>query len=355
VALKDRRLRRRIDDLVSSDRRFRVGVMGRGRFCPWCGELALPEAEGDALVEAVLEHIEACGAARGDPGAPMMTEVGLHEIGRFFILREKIQSEPACRIFGPDGRWLCPYCAEFQEMRAVGPDGRRLEIDQVVHGVARHFDRCFQYQENPERHHTVQELRAYIQKLGRQRKFREEISNLMKTNPVMQFRDKADRWVCPFCRQPVEYVDMSTPLLREHSAPMQAAKHLSSECPAAKESVTLTITANEMRTVVDRINREKGLVVAKEEAVPAGSPDDTGRLKALRAEVMALRDEVKHDKELAKSMERARAVQQKMLPDKLPAVPGYELSREFRECETVSGDFYDTMVLFWVLVWFVIV
>jgi len=134
--------------------------------------------------------------------------------------------------------------------------------------------------------------------------------------------------------------------MSRESAPVRAAKHLASECPVARQNPSLNVTKEEMDAVVRDINSRKGPRVAASAPGPARADDGTTeRLKALTSEVLTLREEVKKSDDLTRSLERARAVQRKMLPSELPEVPGYDFGDVFRECDHVSGDFYDVITI----------
>lgn len=342
MAPEGSRLTERVAYAVAGDPRFRIVVPGHGLLCPWCLKVAFPIVAGQQLVEAVARHIEhGCTVARGNPDAPMMAAISIQEMAKFLFLKNECGTNPVYRVFGPEGSWICPYCGEFPDIRAIAPDGKRIPPDQLVQAVKRHFDKCFQYQDHPTRHYSVEDLKKRMSLIRRQKEFRSGIAALMKTNPVMQFYDLDGHWVCPFCRKSVDYVDMTTSESRERTAPVHVAKHLASECPVARKTLKITLTGEEMEAVVRRLNAEKSVSVAPPAPAREGSPDDTTYIKALSAEVLALREEVKRNEDLARSLERAQAVQQRMLPTQMPEIPGYEFSAAFQACESVSGDFYD--------------
>jgi len=342
LATPAKNLKQLVAELVSRDPRFRSLAPGVGVLCPWCAGPTFGDVSGEALVEAVIAHLEeGCPSARGDPASPMLAVVALDQKARFLHLKRRFSTEVCFRVFGPEGNWICPYCGDPQQISSTGPDGKRLSTDHLVHAIGRHLGRCFPYQERPGSPMTVEQLKDRIAAAARQKKLTEQVAELMKTNPVMQFRDAGDRWVCPFCKQAVEYVDMSTPLLREHAAPTQVAKHLSDDCPEARRNPTLTATEEEMRAAVEALNARAPTRPRVVKEARAAQKDETAYLKSLRAEVLTLRDEVKRNQELAQSLERARSVQARMLPSKLPRVPGYDFHALFRSCEQVSGDFYD--------------
>jgi serine phosphatase RsbU (regulator of sigma subunit) len=346
VALKGKKLRERIAYVIAGDPRFRVVLPGKGLLCPWCLKVAFPIVKGQELVEAIASHIErGCTVARGDPDSPMMSAISMQEMAKYLFFNDEYRRNPAYRVFGPDGRWICPYCAQFQDIRSVAQGGKPVPADQLVQAIKRHFGKCFQYEDHPSKPHSVNDLQAKIAMMQRQQKFRDDIANLMRTNATMQFYDRDYRWVCPFCRKSVDYVDMSTPFLRERAVPAQAAKHLTSECTEAKKSPRITVSVEEMKAVVERINAEKAATAELPAQLYSSRPSDTIYLKNLRAEVLTLRAEVKRNEDLARSMQRARSVQERMLPSETPKVPGYEFSTLFHACESVSGDFYDVFTL----------
>ena len=344
MALKGRKLRKRVQELVLGEMRFRMGLPGNGGICPWCGEVALPQAKGEALVDAVLAHLEACPTAKGDPETPLKTGVAIQEIVRFRVLKAKVQAEPAYRVFGHDARWLCPFCAEFQDIRAIGPDGKRLDANRLVQLLSHHLNKCYEHQAHPDRYLSVAQLKERMVEITHEKKFREGVTDLIKSNPIMGFTDRDGKWVCPFCKQSIHSIDMSTPIQREHAAPRRVAQHLSKECAVAVENPALAISHEEMEDVVAKINEEKQDIKAAQEA-KAEDPGSTAYIRDLREQVMDLRDDLKRNDDLSRALERARQVQQRMLPAELPEVPGYELEKVFEPCDEVSGDFYDMFLM----------
>jgi hypothetical protein len=150
-------------DLVLHSEHFSIGVPGKGLLCPWCGQIAYRHAEGQELVELVMSHRETeCPAT--EAGSPMLPVDQLHRMSGLFALDGTFQSDTAYRVFAGDDRWICPHCTEAQEIRATGPDGTRLPVEELVRAIATHLGQCAKFTENPTTHHSAERLKAILQR-----------------------------------------------------------------------------------------------------------------------------------------------------------------------------------------------
>ncbi len=85
---------------------------------------------------------------------------------------------------------------------------------------------------------------------------------------------------------------------------------------------------------------------------PAPPNDDDIRLLQLMAtqgalalETARLQEEALRQERLAEQLEVARQIQQSLLPDDAPEVPGWDFAAAYRPAQTVGGDFYDYFYL----------
>lgn len=64
-------------------------------------------------------------------------------------------------------------------------------------------------------------------------------------------------------------------------------------------------------------------------------------LEQLSEDINTMAAGLQHRMELEQSMRIATTVQQSLLPDKMPTIPGLDIVGESRYCETTGGDYYD--------------
>jgi len=323
--------------------RLGLSVTGKDWLCPYCVQVvfggdfaALGEEERR---EKIFAHVMECSRAKGMEGE-MLPLLELRDVVEFRQLLARYQAEPALRIFGPGKRWVCPYCRESTTLTPVDASGNKLSRDRIVRGIQKHLRSCYKFAEDPGKFASVDEIKAMFQADAKREKFGEYAERVMQTNPVFQLKDSEGRWVCPFCERSVRFVDMSTDLLARLSAPKMATNHFVNEgCKGYALNLKTDKTVADMQALVQRINDAMPKVTPRSKRGKA--EEDDAYLRDLKAEVFALKEEMKVSDELERSLARAREVQAKMLPDAPPEVPGYDFAAFYLACDRVGGDFYD--------------
>jgi serine phosphatase RsbU (regulator of sigma subunit) len=260
-----------------------------------------------------------------------------------FRLKNLCATDPAWRLRVPDGTWICPYCAETTNVSMVDSNGAHRPVDELVRDFRAHFTRCYHYSQNPEKWKTVDEIRAALGEKSRQEQEVRAISERMQSDRVFGFDDGRGHWICPFCEQAIPTIDVSTPFARMHAAPAQALAHLKSGvCTYRGGELEPGKSPEDMQAVVKKITGVGDEEAEKEGASPS---DSSGVLETLKGELDELRSHLGQSKKIHEDLERAKKAQQRMLPSKVPEIPGYEIDVYFCGCEEVSGDFYDFVTL----------
>lgn len=96
---------------------------------------------------------------------------------------------------------------------------------------------------------------------------------------------------------------------------------------------------------------EAGVLVVTRRASEAFQPDDVAALETFSSQAgLALANarlfaSVIEKERLARELALAREVQQRLLPDELPRIPGVRLAAIERPAQTVGGDYYDAVAL----------
>jgi serine phosphatase RsbU (regulator of sigma subunit) len=163
----------------------------------------------------------------------------------------------------------------------------------------------------------------------------------MASDPAWSFKNSHHHWACPFCRQIVGSVDMSSEFLTKSVAPREIARHLVESCPGYKEGRGRQASIGELEELTGE-GTSKAAVVTRPSA-----KQDSVMFQAIRAELDEVRAAMnksqemgEQQKELMRSLRKAGEQQQMMLPD-LPKIPGFDFEVLYRPMATVSGDFYD--------------
>ena len=337
---KDRRWRDQVEQLIARDPVWGLYLFGRSWLCPYCGKIGVENGRGQPnLPDRAFEHLKACPEWNEFKGVPRPYE----ELASFIqktefthYLTEQMKTNPLWRLRDSQGVWYCPFCAKPTKVVFQGKRLTRETIDAI--GV--HLADCYGYDGGHGQPQTLQYLRTIVGNTERTRRLVPEVQSKMGADPLWKFKDKRDRWACPYCKCIVEGVDLSTELLVRSVAPKQAAKHLVESCPAYQDGAPPSATVEELQHLTAGERQEAGVVTS------AGT-NDTTMVTAIRSELDEMRTMLRESrqsderqKDLLRSLEEAGKQQRQMLPEK-PQIPGFEFEVLYRPMVTVSGDFYD--------------
>ena len=203
-------------------------VVERCWICPYCGDVGSERSGTDCFVDDVFEHLlGACASWNGFRGAYLpMKALDVRAVD--ICTTRNLSTNPLWKLFDEEGRWYCPYCGLPVEMDASS----RSDPGILRKAIFKHVSSCA-----PAESGRGQTLRA--DHLERQVKMANAIGRLV---PQIRTRMEADvtwsamraegSWICPFCHDGVDSVDVSSELLRREIAPIRAAQHLIRACPA---------------------------------------------------------------------------------------------------------------------------
>ena len=314
---------------------------GKTWLCPYCAAPAVEDRNVENFTELALTHIlDDCPKAQGLDG-PVLTLKQMQEVVARFQLKSRCVTEPAWRLRVGNGAWICPYCAVPTNISLVDNAGAQRPVDELVDAFRGHFASCYHYKQNPKKWHSVEEIRNILNEKSRQEQELRTVSEHMQTDPVYGFDDGRGHWVCPFCEEAIPTIDFSTPFAKTHAAPAQVVAHFrGGGCKYKGGSLDTGKSIEDMRALVRKLTG-----VEETDASENGDKQASGVFESLKDELAELRSHLGQTKKVHEDLERARKAQQRMLPSKVPDIPGYELDVFFRGCEEVSGDFYDFVTL----------
>lgn len=369
-----RKTREKFDSLCAQNRSFGM-VLDDGQtwVCPYCGQPAVDDVHAPDFPDAALTHLlDVCPRADGLNGQ-VLPVFQLEESILFFRLKGRYLSDKSWRIQVAGGAWLCPFCVEATDVRSVDKGNQPLPIDDVVRNIRSHMKRCFPYSQNPNKWQSLERIKEILRKRKEQEMFASLVAEQLQRNPVFQFADKNGKWICPFCEKAIGNVDVSSPMARQHTAPQQIVGHLTSgTCTYREGPPDPRKTVEHMQQVAQqfqapRSNLDSGMnmqqmqmqamqqamaaqqqalaAAQQQQATPQPNVESTRYMDALRNELGELRTHLDQNAEFRHNLERARKVQQRMLPMTPTNVPGYEFGAFYHACDHISGDFYDFIAL----------
>lgn len=226
------RARRRVVEGLQGSLSWQVLVGGRAWVCPMCAQVALDSlpADADARVEAVLQHLEgSCPGWKGGDG-PERPLAEVRKVASVRELRGRVKAElvksPSWQLIDSTRQWYCPYCGEGTGV--IVPADRRMTED-VLLAIVGHVDGCYAHrhgqQEKPLAH-----LKAIVKYANQSRRLAENVRKKLEGDPAWRRKDARSRWVCPYCLQAQEHIDLSSNLLMFENAPRLIARHLAAAC-----------------------------------------------------------------------------------------------------------------------------
>lgn len=389
-----RKTRDKFEELCNQNRCFNMVLDDSATWiCPYCGQPAVDDCHAPDFPDAALAHLlDACPKADGLNG-PIMPVFQMEEVQLFYRLKSRYMSDKAWRIQVAGGAWLCPFCVEPTDVTILDKSGQPLQVDDVVRNIRSHLKRCFPYSQTPNKWQTLDRVKEILRKRKEAEMFGSMVSEQLNRNPVFQFADKNGRWICPFCEKSIGNVDVSSPMARQHTAPQQIVGHfLSGTCVYREGPPDPRKTVEHMQQVAARFQapkpggtdalnvqqmqfqamqqamaaqqqamaaqQQQALAAQQQQALAAqqqalagqqqqARPDveSTRYMDALRNELGDLRSHLDQNAEFRQNIERARKVQQRMLPMIPTTIPGYEFSAYYHACDHISGDFYDFIKL----------
>lgn len=296
------RARKRVQDGLAASAAWQVAVGGKGWVCPFCAQAALDALpdKTEARVDAVLEHLEgACPGWKGGEGAErpladMKKTAALRELRR--RTKTELVQNPAWQLIDATRQWYCPYCGEGTSV-LVSADKRMTE--DVLMAIVGHVDGCYAHRHG-QSEKPLAHLKAIVKYSNQSRRLAENVRKKLEGDPAWRRKDARSRWVCPYCLQSQEHVDLSSNLLMFENAPRLIAKHLAAACAefkagaqpkpleAPERTPTLVLPPNEPLGLVARPSgRLPKLTPEPRDAIPDTDPAGVASRKrdSVRAEV----------------------------------------------------------------------
>jgi serine phosphatase RsbU (regulator of sigma subunit)/rubredoxin len=210
--IQEKKLLKRINqELVAGNPAWKIIVLKNSWLCPYCGEIG---ADGlrmeDSLEQRIAHHLLAACPAFDDFRAKPLEKAVLDRKAALITLRRKVArslaSDVRWQVAGPDGRWVCPFCARSTKValaRAVGGVLSDSQLDEAARGIVRHLALCEAYAGGKGREQPLERLAQEHGKAEREKRVR-KIQQQLARDGAWRLRDMEKRWLCPFCALPTE-------------------------------------------------------------------------------------------------------------------------------------------------------
>ncbi|NUN49042.1 MAG: serine/threonine-protein phosphatase [Candidatus Brocadiae bacterium] len=320
-----------LESVLRAERAWSVTALGKQWICPLCVVVAVEYDSIDELPDLIWEHLSTrCTPFQAGIRQPKRNEDELKEMAREIDIRAQVVTSPVWQQRDSRGRWYCPYCA--RETDIVIPRGGSITTEHLK-AITKHVGRCFAFEHGRGAMKSVEVLKQEIESFESKQRMYAAVKQRVEQNPVWRARTPMGKWICPFCREALGGVDVSTQLLLTSTAPHQIAQHLATACRPYREKKEPAATAEELEAP----HRPKSATPKPSEAEGQYASEVTRRMQA---EVDALKAEMTATEGMKRGLEQAGKRQQRMLPE-TPKLPGFDFHVLFKPCDVVTGDFYD--------------
>ncbi len=221
---------------------WNVIVHGKAWLCPYCGQKAVRRLPKDPeeRVEAILDHLvdDPCpdvhlGEGTLRPLAELKREAGFRELRR--RVKKSLNRNHSWQLMDSRRRWFCPFCGE---PTALEIPADRTMTEEVLRDICLHVEGCYAYGHGKGQEKAHEALKTAVRRANRQKKLADDVRKKLEGDPLWRQKDPRARWICPFCGQTLEHVDLSSNLLMFENAPALIAQHLLSPCEPFKANAT---------------------------------------------------------------------------------------------------------------------
>ncbi|HBP23098.1 MAG TPA: hypothetical protein DEA08_35665, partial [Planctomycetes bacterium] len=175
---------------------------------------------------AAVDHLDECQSFLGGRGV----ERPLKELKRFAAYRrlrrhvkQSLLRKPTWQLINVTRQWVCPYCASATEIRI--PTSSRMD-DETLSALVDHVESCADYARGKGKERTLTELQDTIRNSNQLGQLARSVRDKLEGDPLWRRKDDRGRWVCPYCVEAQDSIDLSQRVVMFEHAPEQIARHL---------------------------------------------------------------------------------------------------------------------------------
>lgn len=316
--------------LDPGDPRIVVRPLGGDWLCPYTGRrILLPGWDGSSLTllqcPEVIQHLLSLPQLEDKRlKAQMKTWEELVQIA--VLLR--IQESPNYKVTSEKGEWVCPHCLDNTGIIQQQWDGTDAPLSWYVPEVLKHLRSCKTYSDDPLGAKSLTELMS----LQGEGAVRVELSKRLNIDPVFRVTDDTGAWVCPFSERPIAEINLWRVPWGSAIQERILEYLLSPACPGRYTQWRTEHTVQTLKHIVERVHAERVHLQAKQAA--------EREVYFLRRRLDTLKESAASAEQLKRDLAAARSAQLKMLPERVPEIPGYEVAAFYEPCIELGGDLY---------------
>lgn len=316
--------------LDPGDPRIVIRPLGDDWLCPYTGRrVMVPHWDGSSLTllgcPEVVQHLLSL---------PQLADKGLQaqmksweELVQLAVLK-RIEEAPNYKVCSEKGEWVCPHCLANTGTILLEWDGTEAPPSWFVPEAFKHLRTCQAYLADPLSPKSATEMMS----LQGEGAVRVELAKRVATDPAFHVCDDTGAWVCPFSERPIPAINLWRVPWGSAIQERIIEYLLSSDCPGRYSKWQAERSAAELKSIVDRLNVERVHLQAK-----AASERE---VYFLRRRLESLKETAASAEQIKQDLTAARAAQLKMLPERVPVIPGYEISSFYEPSIELGGDLY---------------
>ncbi len=320
------------EEMVEEDERFHIQVGARGKLCPFCMSL-VPQNTN------LLQHARAVCSGYDGAGTDLPSIEKMHQHRERILIRSRLESDPAWKVFDRNRQWYCPYCAGNT---GITRSEETADLESLTSEVLDHLRRCHEYSAPDDPTRPTREIKEAAEKTDRENVLKGKIKGRIQREKEEYIQSTPDgKWICPYCAEIMENIQVGTEVLLKESAPSQIASHLAHSCEPFQNDDSM-VPVSELKKVSEKYRKERE--EADDEHVDQ-HPAETDQVQQLAQELSALQDEMDENRKIKQGLEDAGQVQKGLMPEEIPELGPFELGTHYRPSSHLGGDFYDIVKL----------
>lgn len=226
---QEKAIKKRIQTEFEGPSKFwKQQVLGKFTLCPYCGEIGANLGTIEDMVEEQFHHFVTKCSGWGNWQGELITLNRLQNMALEIEIKHKLVNDPLWHYFDQGGNWYCPSCA--QPIPTRYHKFKKLDLKSIKL-IQEH---CMYSCQNSKRGRLQKFIEANFLKrtvsiANAAIKLVPEIQQLMKTDYEWTKKSPDGTWICPFCFEVLEKIDISTKFNMLEKAP-EIAIHMVTRC-----------------------------------------------------------------------------------------------------------------------------
>lgn len=223
---------------------WQIFAMDSYWMCPFCGNMALEVGIHENVPEQIFYHLSRkCPSWTPELTAPNLTYDQLKQKAISIQIRYCLKKDPLWHMRDSRQVWYCPYCAKNTGI--VYPAGEITE--EFLDSAERHVTFCRFFDKGKGKPKTQAYLEKAIARAESFNRILDFVKRQLKSKSVWSARNHMGQWICPYCREAIPNIDISSGLLLTQTAPRLIAEHLADSCLSFQEKKELAQTVEELQ------------------------------------------------------------------------------------------------------------